>query len=65
MLNRRVGSALIGILLLVFILNTGGLLFLVAVLLLAAIGLNEFYELAAVKGAKPNKILGIVSGLFY
>lgn len=64
MLNRRVGSAVIGILLLVFILNTGGLLFLAAVLLLAAIGLNEFYELAAVKGVRPDKILGIVSGLF-
>ncbi|MBM7623487.1 phosphatidate cytidylyltransferase [Sporohalobacter salinus] len=64
MLNKRVGSAIIGILLLYFILNVGGWLFLTAVLLLTALGLNEFYELVAAKGITPNKVLGIFSGMF-
>lgn len=63
MLNKRVGSAIIGIPLFIFILYTGGILFLLTVLLLAGLGLNEFYNLTEKKGVKPHKTLGLFSGL--
>ncbi|SJZ64936.1 phosphatidate cytidylyltransferase [Selenihalanaerobacter shriftii] len=64
MLNKRVISAIIGIPLLILILHIGGILFLLTVLLLAALGLNEFYRLASAKGVRPNRSLGLLSGLF-
>jgi phosphatidate cytidylyltransferase len=63
LLNKRVGSALIGIPLIIFILYTGGIFLILATLVLAALGLNEFYQLAEAKGANPYKILGLFGGL--
>lgn len=63
MLNKRISSAIIGIPLLVFVLYTGGILFLLTVLLLAGLGLNEFYKLAEAKGTKPYKLMGLSAGL--
>ncbi|SDB98786.1 MULTISPECIES: phosphatidate cytidylyltransferase [unclassified Candidatus Frackibacter] len=63
MLSKRVISAIIGIPLLILVLYQGGILLLLAVMLLAGLGLNEFYDLVKAKGVTPNKVLGIFSGL--
>lgn len=59
-LLKRTLVAIIGIPIAVIIIINGGLLFFIAITVLAAIGLSEFYGMSHKKGAKPYKIIGFV-----
>ncbi|AZR72377.1 hypothetical protein BBF96_02585 [Anoxybacter fermentans] len=60
---KRIISGIVGIALAVFIINFGGLPFLTAVLILTVLGLLEFYRMVSIKGKKPFKGVGVISGL--
>lgn len=59
---QRILVALVGIPLIIFLSLHGGILFFLFISLLSAVGLHEYYALAAGKNAKPMKLLGIAGG---
>lgn len=59
-LLKRTIVAIIGIPIAVIIILNGGLLFFIAISVLATIGLSEFYDLSHKKGAKPYRIIGFI-----
>ncbi|MBX2991957.1 MAG: phosphatidate cytidylyltransferase [Bacteroidetes bacterium] len=61
-LTQRILVALVSIPLIVVFSWWGGLWFFGMVLLIAVLGLNEFYTLAARKGAAPQVVTGLVFG---
>ena len=61
-LVKRVLVAAVGIPLAVFLIYYGGWPFYIAVMLISAITLYEFYGLAEAKGFYPMKTVGIVAG---
>lgn len=58
-LGKRILTAAIGIPLAVYIFLTGGVIFAVAILIVSAYGLFEFYKMAENKGLKPIKSISI------
>lgn len=62
-MSKRVLSALLGIGLAVIVVGLGGIPFLLVIELLAAIGLLEFFKMAAQKEITPFRVLGVSSGL--
>ncbi len=59
-LIKRVLVAVIGIPIAIWIVYDGGLVFLIAILLLSSIGLFEFYKMVEKKDSYPNYLLGLV-----
>jgi len=60
---QRILIAIVGIPLVIILCLTGGIYFFAFVVILSAIALHEFYKLTEAKGAKPLRILGLVTGL--
>ncbi len=63
-LTIRTLTALIGIPIILFLSILGDIYFLLLVLLFSVMSQLEFYRITEIKGAKPQKILGIISGIF-
>ncbi|MCK8823516.1 phosphatidate cytidylyltransferase [Fuchsiella alkaliacetigena] len=63
MLNKRFLSAVIGTFCVFLILRAGGILLLITVGFLIRFGLDEFFQFAEAKGAKPNKTWGLIGSL--
>lgn len=65
-LGKRVPSGLIGILLLIFIVNRGGLYLSLSIFLVSIIGLREFYNSMKYLNLKPYEVVGyLVSVLLF
>lgn len=60
---QRIVTAVFGIALAIVLIQLGGIPYLVAVAVLAVVGLLEFYRMAAKKGMRPFQVIGILSGL--
>ncbi|WP_408954518.1 phosphatidate cytidylyltransferase [Natroniella sp. ANB-PHB2] len=65
MLSKRIISAIIGIPLLVFIFNLGGLPFMILNLIVVILALNEYYQLVEEKGIKSNRLSGYLIGVIW
>ena len=63
-LASRVIVALFAIPAVLFISYNGGILFFLFVSAVSCLALNEFYAMAALKGASPQRTVGIVAGFF-
>jgi phosphatidate cytidylyltransferase len=63
MIIKRVATALAGIPLAIYLINSGGLLFTLAITLLALIAWHEYYRMLAYKQVNISYSLGIVSTL--
>ena len=61
MIKRRLPIIAIGIPLVLFILNKGGVLFFISVTLVSLLCLHEFYSIAKAKNSTPNQIAGYIS----
>ncbi|MCK8826280.1 phosphatidate cytidylyltransferase [Natroniella acetigena] len=63
MLSKRIISAIIGIPLLIFIFNLGGLAFMILNLIVLILALNEYYQLVEEKGIITSKLIGYLIGI--
>ena len=63
-LVSRVLVALVAIPAVLFISYNGGILFFLFVSAVSCLALNEFYAMAVLKGASPQRTLGIVAAVF-
>ncbi|HTR81585.1 MAG TPA: phosphatidate cytidylyltransferase [Bacteroidota bacterium] len=63
-LASRVLIAVVGVPAILFVAFQGGVLFFVFVCAVSILGLKEFYDLAAKKGASPQRAVGFVGALF-
>lgn len=63
-LGKRVSSAILGILLLIILVNRGGIYLSTAILAISIIGLKEFYKAVSNIGFKPYEIIGFIGTLF-
>tara|TARA_X000000368_G_scaffold370920_1_gene320407 strand:+ start:6463 stop:7290 length:828 start_codon:yes stop_codon:yes gene_type:complete len=61
MIKRRLPIIAIGIPLVLFILNKGGVLFFISLTLVSLLCLHEFYSIAKAKNSTPNQIAGYIS----
>ena len=61
MIKRRLPIIAIGIPLVLFILNKGGVLFFISLTLVSLLCLYEFYSIAKAKNSTPNQIAGYIS----
>lgn len=61
MIKRRLPIIAIGIPLVLFILNKGGVLFFISLTLVSLLCLHEFYSIAKAKNSTPNQIAGYLS----
>ncbi len=62
-LGKRVSSAIIGLLLLLFIVNKGGIYLSTAILVISIIGLKEFYRAISNIGFSPYDFIGILGSI--
>ncbi|MCK8816495.1 phosphatidate cytidylyltransferase [Natroniella sulfidigena] len=65
MLIKRIISAIVGIPLLIYIFNLGGVPFLIFNLFVVILGLNEYYQLVEAKGIEINKLIGYPIGIIW
>lgn len=63
-LTIRVLTAIVGIPIILLAAFQGGVPFLVLILLFSTMAQFEFYRMIEIKGAKPLKIIGLISGVF-
>lgn len=63
-LGKRVSSAILGIILLIFLVNKGGIYLATAILVISIIGLKEFYKAVNNIGFKPYEIIGFIGTIF-
>lgn len=63
-LSIRTLTAIVGIPIILLTSMYGGVYFLVLILLFSMIAQYEFYRIVELKGAKPQKIFGLISGAF-
>lgn len=61
MIKRRLPIIAIGIPLVLYILNKGGVLFFISLTLVSLLCLHEFYSIAKAKNSTPNQIAGYIS----
>ena len=62
-LTSRVLVALVAIPALLIVAYIGGIFFFLFVAVVSALSLNEFYNLAQLKGASPQRALGVTAAL--
>ncbi len=62
-LAKRVSVALIGIPFALFAIWSGGLIFLISIMLISSLVLWEYYTISESKAFQPNKIAGIILGV--
>ncbi|MGC8899966.1 MAG: phosphatidate cytidylyltransferase [bacterium] len=62
-LSKRILTAIVGIPILIFTLIKGGYFLLTLIILITIIGLWEFFRIMEIKGYKPIKIPGYISGI--
>lgn len=64
-LGTRTFSGILGILLLLFIVNTGGLLLSISILIISVVGIYEFNNAMRNINLKPNDLVGIASAFIF